>query len=111
MQLYFMTACILAVAAVIEVRSTTPGLRPSYPPAERAFFYLGRGACLAWLALLAWGFWALHWTQPLAALMGSLAINAVVVHVGARPHWPGASMGLALLGFALTGLIAYGQLR
>lgn len=102
-----MALCILAVAAVIETRSSTPGLRPSYRPAERAFFYLGRGAFAVWLLLLGWGFWALPWWQPVAGIMGSLAVNALVVHYGARPHWPGASMGLALLGFCLAGLVVF----
>ncbi len=102
MSLYFATALILSVAAVIEARCATPALRPPAEAADRGFRILGRTAFAFWLVLLAWGAWKLPWTQPAAALAGSLAANALVVGAGPRASWPGVSMGLALLGLLLT---------
>ena len=102
MSLYFITAIFLSVAAVIEARCATTALRPAAEAADRGFRILGRTAFAFWLVLLAWGAWKLHWTQPVSALVGSLAANALVVGAGARPFWPGLSMGLALVGLLMT---------
>jgi hypothetical protein len=102
MQAYFIALLTLSVAAVIEARCSTPGLRPEAPAAARAFLILGRSAFAFWLVLLAWGFGNLPWWQPVAGIAGSLAVNALMVQGGARPYWPGLSMGLALIGLFLT---------
>ncbi|MBK1657900.1 hypothetical protein [Paracraurococcus ruber] len=105
MQVYFLALVALSIAGVIEARSTTPGLRPEAAAADRAFRIMGRSAFAFWLVLLAWGVLEMHWTQPLAGLILSLAANALVVQAGARPWWPGISMGLALLGLFLTAVV------
>ena len=105
MNSYFLALLALSVAGFIEQRCATPGLRPSHPPAERAFHILGRSAFAIWLALLAWGFWKLAWWQPVAGLVGSLAANALMLKVGARPYWPGLAMGLSLAGLFLAASI------
>ena len=105
MDLYFLALVLLSLAGFIEQRCATPGLRPSHPPADRAFHLLGRSAFAIWLALLAWGFWKLAWWQPVAGLVGSLAANALLLKAGARPYWPGLSMGLALAGLFLAARI------
>jgi hypothetical protein len=102
MSLYFVAVVLLSIAAVIEARCATPALRPSAPAADRGFRILGRTAFAFWLVLLAWGAWKLSWWQAAAALIGSLAANALVVGAGARPYWPGLSMGIALVGLLLT---------
>ena len=102
MQVYFVALLALSLAGVIEARCSTPGLRPAAPAADRAFRILGRAAFAFWLVLLAWGVLKLHWTQPLAGLLGSLAANALLVSGGARPWWPGLSMGLSLAGLFLV---------
>jgi hypothetical protein len=107
MEIYFLALVALAVAGVIEARSTTPGLRPEHEPADRAFRFLGRSSFGMWLALLVFGFWQLPWWQPVAGIMGSLAANALVVQAGARPSWPGVSMGLALLGLGLSAKVLF----
>jgi hypothetical protein len=102
MQVYFLALLALSAAGVIEARCSTPGLRPEAAPADRAFAILGRSAFVFWLVLLGWGFWNLPWWQPAAGIAGSLAVNALLVQAGARPFWPGLSMGLALVGLFLT---------
>ena len=100
MQSYFAALVMLSIAAFIEGRSSTPGLRPSHPPAERAFRRLGQISLAVWLGMLAWGFVVLPWWQPVAGVAGSLAANALVLQAGPRPAWPGIAMGLALAGLA-----------
>jgi hypothetical protein len=102
MSLYFAAAILLSIAAVIEARCATPGMRPPAAAADRGFRILGRTAFAFWLVLLGWGVWKLPWWQPAAALVGSLAANALVVGAGPRPYWPGLSMGIALVGLLLT---------
>jgi len=104
-QLYFLALLALSLAGVIEERSSTPGLRPEAPAANRAFRILGRAAFAFWLVLLGWGFWNLHWSQPVAGLLASLAANALLVSSGARPWWPGLSMGLSLAGLFMAAMV------
>jgi len=107
MDIYFLALLALAVAGMIEQQCSTPGLRPEYEPADRTFRWLGRSAFYMWLALLAFGFWKLAWWQPVAGLVGSLAANALVLQYGARPFWPGISMGLSLVGLGLASKIFF----
>ena len=107
MDIYFVALVALAIAGMIESRSSTPGLRPEYPPADRAFRWLGRSSFIMWLALLGFGVWQYPWWQPLSGLVGSLAANALVLQYGARPMWPGVAMGLALLGLGLASKIFF----
>jgi hypothetical protein len=104
---YFLSLLCLGVAGMIEARCSTPGLRPEHEPADRAFRFLGRSSFGMWLALLVFGFWQLPWWQPVAGLVGSLAANALVLQFGARPYWPGMSMGLALLGLGLASKVFF----
>jgi hypothetical protein len=104
-QLYFVALLVLSAAAVIEARCSTPGLRPEAEAADRAFKILGRSAFAFWLVLLGWGVLYLPWWQPLAGIVGSLALNALIVQGGARPAWPGLSMGLSLVGLFLTAVV------
>lgn len=105
MQVYFIALIMLSLAGVIEARSNTPGLRPEAAAADRAFKIFGRSAFGFWLVLLVWGFWTLHWTQPVAGLVASLAANALLVQGGARPYWPGLAMTLSMLGLFLTAVV------
>jgi len=109
MQIYIAALIILSLAAVIEARCSTPGLRPEAAPADRAFHFLGRAAFGFWLLLLAFGFWSMHWSQPVSGLILSLGANALLVRAGARPYWPGLSMGLAVLGLFLVAVVLNGQ--
>lgn len=105
MQVYFIALVMLSLAGVIEARCSSPELRPEAAAADRAFKIFGRSAFGFWLVLLAWGFWTLHWTQPVAGLVASLAANALLVEGGARPYWPGLAMALSLFGLYLTAIV------
>ncbi|MBX9701548.1 MAG: multidrug DMT transporter permease [Acetobacteraceae bacterium] len=105
MQTWFVALLLLSAAGVIEARCSTPGLRPPAPAADRAFKIMGRSAFAFWLVLLGWGFLHLPWWQPIGGIIGSLALNALIVQGGARPFWPGISMGLALVGLFLTAVV------
>ena len=102
MDAYFPALLALSLAAFIEGRFSTPGLRPPHPAGERAFWLLGKFALVMWVMLLGWGFWKLPWWQPVAGIIGSLAANALLLRAGPRPWWPGLSMGLAMLGLFLA---------
>jgi hypothetical protein len=108
MRFYFPALVALAVAAMIEARCDQPGLRPASRLGDRLFRVLGRGAFLAWLALLAWGFWQLRWWVPLAGLVGSLAMNALVLRAGPMRSWPGLSLVLAIAGLAMALAVVLG---
>ncbi len=104
MRIYFAALLLLSAGAVIEARCSIPELRPENFYASRAFKIFGRTAFAFWLVLLAYGFWKLPWWQPVAGIMGSLALNAMVVNAGPKTWWPGISMGLSLVGLYLTAL-------
>jgi len=104
-QVYFLALVLLSLAAVIEARCSTPGLRPEAAAADSAFGIFGRSAFAFWLVLLAWGFWKLPWVQPVAGLVASLAANALLMQGGARPWWPGLSMAMSLIGLFLTAMV------
>lgn len=108
MDIYFVTVVVLSVGAFIHSRCSVPELRPASEASSMAWRYLARLAFLAWLGMLAWGLWAKPWTLPLAAVMGSLAANALIASRGPRPFWPGLSMlfcaaGLGLAAWQLLG--------
>jgi hypothetical protein len=105
MQTWFVALLVLSAAGVIEARCATPALRPAAPAADSAFRILGRSAFAFWLVLLGWGFLTLPWWQPVAGIVGSLALNALIVQAGARTFWPGLSMGLSLVGLFLTAVV------
>ena len=105
MRFYFPALLALAVAAMIEARSTDPGLRPASRFGDRLFMVLGRGAFGLWLALLGWGFWQLYWWVPLAGVVCALALNALVLRAGVMRSWPALSEALAIAGAAMASVV------
>jgi hypothetical protein len=105
MQAYFVALATLSLAAVIEQRCSTPGLRPEAAAASRAFRIFGWSSTFFWFVLIAWGFWHFHWTQPVAGLLFCLGLNALVIRAGAHPWWPGLAMGLGLVGLFLAAVV------
>ncbi len=69
--------------------------------AARASFWM-------WLALIVWGFVTYHWSQPVAAVMASLAINALIAMRGPMRTWPGLSLMFCAAGL-LSGTAVFVQ--
>jgi hypothetical protein len=103
MQAYILPMLLLSGAAFIHSESAAPELRPSSHAADGAWKILGKASSYAWIALLVWGALRLPWWQPLAAFLGSLAVNALIAQRGPRAAWPGLSMVLAVVGLGLAG--------
>ncbi|MBR0654826.1 multidrug DMT transporter permease [Plastoroseomonas arctica] len=104
---YFFAVLLLSGAAFIQSKSSAPELRPESPLANTAWRLLGKACFVAWLALIIWGALRLHWSQPLAAVVGSLAFNAFLARLGPRPFWPGLSMLCGVAGLALAGFTVF----
>lgn len=85
---YFIAMLMLSAGSFIHSRSSAPEMRPATPAADIAWEWLARAAFIAWIVLIVWGFARLHWSQPLAGLIGSLGVNALLGHVGPLPAWP-----------------------
>lgn len=105
MSAYFLAVLLLSGAAFIHSKSAAPELRPAAPLADRLWRWLGRACFWAWLGLLVWGAVRLHWSQPLAGLLGSLGFNALLARIGPRPIWPGLSMLCGTVGLLLGGFL------
>ncbi|MBE9605345.1 multidrug DMT transporter permease [Acetobacteraceae bacterium H6797] len=109
MDIYFVTVVVLSVGAFIHSRCSIPELRPSNEAASTAWKYLAKLAFIAWLGMLVWGVMEKPWTSPLAAVMGSLAANALIASRGPRPFWPGLSMLFCVIGVFLAVWLMTGQ--
>ena len=105
MSFYFFAMLLLSGAAFIQSKSAAPELRPASVQADYAWRLLGKATFAAWLALIVWGAFTLHWSQPVAGVLGSLGFNAFLARRGPRPFWPGLSMLCGVAGLALTGLM------
>jgi len=92
MTLYFVAMVLLSGGAFIQSKSGAPEMRPADRNASLAWRWLGKISLWSWVFLLGWGFWMLHWSQPLAALLFSLAANAFIAMRGPRAAWPLLSM-------------------
>ncbi len=105
---YLVALILLSGGAFIHNKSAAPEMRPADIRSDRAWRWLGKAAFLFWVFLLIWGFWALHWSQPLAGLMVSLGFNGFIAMRGPRPTWPLLSMlfcgaGLLVGAYAVWG--------
>lgn len=99
---YFIAMLLLSGAAFIQSKSGAPELRPASRTANLAWRLLGKLCFAVWLALIVWGALKMHWSQPLAAVVGSLAFNAFLARLGPRPYWPGLSMLCGVAGLILA---------
>lgn len=108
MSLYFLAMLLLSGAAFIQSKSDAPELRPESQASDRVWRLLGKACFAAWLALIVWGALTLHWSQPLAGVVGSLGFNIFLARLGPRPFWPGLSMLCGVAGLALTGFMLLG---
>ncbi len=104
MQPYVLSVMLLSGAAFIHGRSAVPELRPANAAADRTWKLLGKAAFLTWLGMLAWGVAQFGVWQPLAAFLGSLALNGLIARRGPRRAWPGLSMLFAFAGLSLAAM-------
>ena len=105
MTLYYAAMVLLSIGAFIHSKSPAPEMRPASEAASEAWRWLARATLISWLALIVWGFRELHWSQPIAAVMLSLAGNGVIAMRGPRNAWPMLSMLFCALGLAAAAII------
>lgn len=105
MTLYLLALLLLSGGAFIQTKSAAPEMRPADPRASTAWRLLGKASLWAWIGMLAWGAWRLHWSQPLAGLLASLGFNAFIALRGPRPAWPLLSMLFCAAGLVAAALI------
>ncbi|MFC3126424.1 multidrug DMT transporter permease [Pseudoroseomonas globiformis] len=102
MDLYLPAMMLLSGGAFIHNRSTVPELRPASEAADTVWKLLARFAFFLWLGLLVWGIYQRPLMAVLVAFILSLALNVVIASRGARPFWPGLSMGMSAIGAGLA---------
>ena len=103
--LYYAAMVLLSIGAFIHSKSPAPEMRPASEAASEFWRWLARATLIAWVALIVWGFRELHWSQPVAATMVSLAANGVIAMRGPRDAWPMLSMLFCALGLAAAAII------
>ena len=101
MSVYFLSMMLLSAGSFIHSRCEAPEMRPDSAGADMTWRWVARAALVMWIALIIWGFRELHWSQPLAGIMASLGVNALVAMRGPMRTWPGLSLMLCA-----TGLVA-----
>jgi hypothetical protein len=103
--LYYAAMVLLSIGAFIQSKSAAPEMRPASEAASVFWLWLARAAFVTWIALIVWGFGELHWSQPVAAAMLSIAGNGVIAMRGPRNAWPMLSMLFCALGLAAAAII------
>lgn len=106
MSTYFMAMVLLSAGSFIRTRSVAPEMRPASSASDMVWGMVARAAFYMWLALIIWGFTSYHWSQPVAAVMASLAINALIAMRGPMRTWPGLSLMFCVAGL-LSGTAAF----
>ncbi len=102
MSAFFLATLMLSVAAFIHTQSAHPAMRPENAVADQGWRVLSFLSLLTWGALVVWGFSTRVWSEALAALIGSFALNALFLYRGPRPAWPAVSMLFGVTGLALA---------
>jgi len=98
MSSYYLAMIMLSAGSFIRTRSTAPEMRPASAASDMVWGMVARAALLTWLALIVWGFMYYHWSQPVAAVMASLAVNALIAMRGPMRTWPGVSLIFCVAG-------------
>lgn len=98
-----LAALLLSVGAYLHTLSRDPSMRPESPYADAAWRALAFMALFTWGALIVRGFLHAHWSNAMAALLGSIALNWYFGHLrGPKPSWPGLSMFFSVVGLVLA---------
>jgi hypothetical protein len=104
MSSYFMAMMLLSGGSFIHSKSGAPEMRPASAASDMIWRYLGKAAFWMWLGLIVYGFVEFHWSQPIAAVFASLAVNALIAARGPRRTWPMLSYLFCTVGL-LAGLV------
>lgn len=96
-----MAMMLLSGGSFIRTKSGAPEMRPASAASDMVWGLLAKAAFWMWLGLIAYGFLTFHWSQPVAAVLASLAVNALIAMRGPQRSWP----GLSIL-FCAVGLLA-----
>lgn len=100
MSTYFMAMMLLSGGSFIRSRSGAPEMRPASAASDMVWGILAKASLWSWVGLTAYGFWYFHWSQPVAAVMASLAVNALIAARGPRRTWPMLSFLFCTAGLA-----------
>ncbi|MDJ0387373.1 multidrug DMT transporter permease [Roseomonas sp. E05] len=101
MDLYLPALMLLSGAAAIHSRAGIPELRPASDATEAVWKLLAKLAFLAWLGLLAWGWFFRSWQEAALGLGLSLLVSVLLAAIGPRPGWWAFSLAMAVAGLAL----------
>jgi hypothetical protein len=104
MKVFILAALLCSVASYLHTLSRDPSMRPENPVMDLAWRGIALAALVGWGAMVVRGFVQFHWTDGLAALLGSIALNWYFGHYrGPKPTWPGLSMLFGVVGLGLAG--------
>lgn len=106
MSTYFLAMMLLSAGSFIRSKSAAPEMRPASTVADTVWGVAAKLAFWMWLGLIVWGFVKYHWSQPVAAVMASLAGNALIGMRGPMRTWPGLSLIFCAAGL-LSGLVVF----
>jgi hypothetical protein len=102
MKVFILAALLCSVAAYIHTLSRHPSMRPENPLMDQLWRVIALTALVAWGALVMRGFVDFAWSDGLAALFGSAALNWYFGHYrGPKVTWPALSMLFGVVGIGL----------
>jgi hypothetical protein len=104
MSSYFMAMMLLSAGSFIRTKSAAPEMRPASAASDLVWTILAKAALWSWMGLIVWGFYTYHWSQPVAAVLASLAVNALIALRGPQRTWPGLSILFCAVGL-LTAVV------
>jgi hypothetical protein len=108
MSSYFMAMMLLSGGSFIRDKSGPPEMRPASAAADTVWGLLAKAAFWMWLGLIVFGFYRYHWSQPVAAVMASLAVNGLIAWRGPQRTWPGLSILFCAVGLAAGVVVLLG---
>jgi hypothetical protein len=108
MSTYFMAMMLLSGGSFIQDKSGAPEMRPASAASDMVWRWLGRAAFWMWLGLIVYGFYRFHWSQPVSAVIFSLAVNALIAWRGPRQTWPMLSYLFCIVGLIAAAFLLLG---
>ncbi|CAH0219489.1 multidrug DMT transporter permease [Roseomonas sp. CECT 9278] len=105
MSTYFMAMMLLSGGSFIRTKSNAPEMRPASAASDMVWGLLAKAALWSWLGLIVYGFYRFHWSQPVAAVLASLAVNALIAIRGPRRTWPMLSYLFCAVGLAAAAVV------